>query len=166
MAEGLSSSSICLVFNFRTMREVYQSLAMTYEPKRHGGTRKALITREALITRLRDFWAKYGKRPSKMHARMGLVPRWDVFKRVFGSMRAAYEAAGLTALAERMSPYTRDGLITQMQEYYQLHGEVPRASRKFGRKHGDCMPPGFPTTHVFKRIFGSMAGAYVAAGLN
>jgi hypothetical protein len=163
MDKGLSPQSICLVFNLKTMRQVYQSLAMAYEPKRQENPNA--YPREALIIRLRDYWAKYGKRPSKMHMRMGLVPTWDVFKRVFGSMRAAYEAAGLTALTESRSSYTRDGLIEQIQEYYRQHGEVPRASRKFGRKYGDALPPGFPTTHVFKRIFGSMAGAYVAAGL-
>ena len=155
---GISPASVCLSFNLPTITDVLKSLELTRMPSR------AAYTREELIEALRNFHAKYGKLPGKAHERMGLIPRWRAFKRVFGSTTAAYEAAGLARLAVR-SPAGREAyrneLIQMMRAFYRKHGEMPKPSRKYGSK--DAMPPGFPSRKVFRRLFGSMAAAYEAA---
>jgi hypothetical protein len=160
---GLSPSSICLAFHLPTITEVIKLLELTPSLERIGqGVRG--YTREYLIEVLRDFWAKYGTLPSRSHERMGMVPRGGAFVRVFGSMKAAYEAAGLARVSGR-SPYTRESLIQQMRDFYRAYGHGPRLSRKHGNGTGGGLPPGFPSHRIWKRFFGSMAAAREAAGI-
>jgi len=162
---GLSPESICVVFNLPTVTEVMKLLQLAPSRNRAGAS---AYTREVLIEMLRDFWAKYGCLPMRSHIRMGLVPRSEAFTRAFGSMAEAYEAAGLSIAAAR-SPHgkaaRRKELIGKIQKFYQEHGDVPRASRKYGRGDGESLPAGFPSRGAIERLFGSMYAAYEAAGL-
>jgi hypothetical protein len=158
--DGIHLPSVLLAFSLPTISEVLELLNLNRVLGRGQG---GGYTREELIEVLRDFWAKYGRLPGRVHERMGMVPRWDAFNRKFGSIVAAYEEAGLPQ--KPRSPHTREGLIELVRAFYKEHGYSPRPSRQYGNGHGDSLPPGFPSSHVFRRVFGSMLATYEAAGV-
>lgn len=58
-------------------------------------------SREILIEALRDFFVLNGRVPKPSEWNIGILPKPPVYRRYFGSMQAAYEAAGLAKVAEK-----------------------------------------------------------------
>ena len=92
---GLHASSVVFALNVPDMKSVFSLLGLL--PNRRGG--KETYTDSLLIELLRDFYVKFGRLPKRTDYIMKLLPSDGTIRHHFGSMAAAYEAAGLGKVA-------------------------------------------------------------------
>ena len=90
---GMSPASIRIALNVGSIKEVASLLGLV--PNVAGGAHRQKYSKELLVELLRDFFAKYGRLPGAADYRMRLIPHGSSFITYFGSMSAAYDAAGL-----------------------------------------------------------------------
>jgi hypothetical protein len=94
---GIDADSACLAFNVSSLGSV-MSLAGLARNDCATGRRK--YSRVILTEMLRDFYTRWGRLPAMPDFRIGLLPKHQNFHYHFGSMAAAYEAAGLAKVAQ------------------------------------------------------------------
>ena len=87
---GISCQSALFALNVTSLNELNR-LAGSVATKYKG----AHYSRIMLIEMLLDFYAKYARLPSHFDHHAGIIPSYSSYKRFFGSMESAYEAAGL-----------------------------------------------------------------------
>lgn len=91
--DGISYHSAMLALGVGSMAELRALAGMA--PKRAYGE-SYRYTREMLVELLRAFSVKHGRPPSMVDIqKLKLLPSLDTFRRHFGSMSAAYHAAGI-----------------------------------------------------------------------
>jgi hypothetical protein len=97
----MHANSICLAFNVKTIADVFSLVGLVAnKPGSHGGWNKK-YSKEVLAEMLRDFYVKHGRMPTPIDIKkLKLLPHYTIFCRYFGSMAAAYEAAGLAKVAQ------------------------------------------------------------------
>jgi len=87
---GISRNSCCYAMNVKTVASV---VSLANLAPRVG---KVFQYSEILLVEiLRDFWVAHLRLPENTDYRRGLLPSHGVFNRVFGSMKNAYQKAGL-----------------------------------------------------------------------
>lgn len=96
-ASGLTIKSACLALNVRNLGALMTLVGLL--PRQRSTTLAHKYSPELLVELLRDFYVKHGRLPGKADRRMRLVPSMSTYRFHFGSMRGAYEAAGLSAAA-------------------------------------------------------------------
>jgi hypothetical protein len=89
-ASGMCPGSILLKFNAPNMSAVFSLLDLPLS----AGNRK--YSSPILIELLRDFYVKFGHTPMKTDFRRKLLPNPSIFSYHFGTLGAAYKAAGLS----------------------------------------------------------------------
>ena len=100
-SNGISANSVAAKMGIPTS-QLMQSLGL--EPNRGGFTRNSdateKYTKVVLIELLMDFWALNKRLPVNREHRSGSLPTRHTYRRYFGSMRDAYEAAGLLKVSQ------------------------------------------------------------------
>lgn len=99
---GMHVGSILLRFNVRSMSDVFSLIGLKGNPRGAGSgaaEKNQKYDRPVLIELMRDFYVKYRRKPGRSDERAGLIPSLATYYRHFGSMAAAYEAAGLGKIA-------------------------------------------------------------------
>lgn len=94
IANGLNPSSIEHIFGYR-MREVIVLAGLMPNSRFGFSAGRPSYSKEFLIKRLRDHWVRFGVFPSPSDHRRGMLPARQTYVKHFGSMDAAYRAAGL-----------------------------------------------------------------------
>jgi hypothetical protein len=95
-AAGMSADSLPWTFSVRRISDVLSLAGLA--PRTGTGFR--MYSRDLLIEMLRDFYVKHGRVPNNHDRRMKMFPPHSILTYHFGSMQAAYEAAGLAKVAE------------------------------------------------------------------
>jgi hypothetical protein len=96
-ASGLMVKSACLALNVKNLGALVSLVGLL--PRKPSEPIATKYSPELLIELLRDFYVKHGRLPGKPDHRMRLLPSRSTYRHHFGSMAAAYEAAGLSEVA-------------------------------------------------------------------
>lgn len=157
MANGLSPKSVCAAFNLSTIKDVMGLIGML---PNHPGRQEPKYSKDLLVELMRDFYVKHNRMPGYRDYGRSL-PGSGRFVEQFGSMANAYEAAGLMGALDRMKrsklpgAYSRESVVTGIQRFYAEHGKLPTKADR----------DGLPSPATVVKLFGSMRGAWEAAGL-
>lgn len=119
-------------------------------------------SRPTLVELLRDFYVKYHRLPSESDQHRGVIPSADTFRKAFGGMMEAYEAAGLRQVAEerlrdnvaRIAPkpmYSAAELERRLRSFVYSHHRLPT------KQEGDSGSCGLPTYKTYSRYFPSVS---------
>jgi hypothetical protein len=149
--------------NVTDMRSLMTLAQLPPNPPGRNG-RPRLYSKIVLIEILRDFYARFGHQPYSSDHRRRLLPDRTTFVRAFGSMGHALDAAGFSqseVIPVSAAKFSREALIEKLREFHQCYGRLPRYSEfsSVGFK-SDILP----TPKPFVRKFGSVRGAFKAAG--
>lgn len=120
------------------------------------------LTKEDLIGQLQGLARELGRTPIqadiKIASKQGKCASWPTFISRFGSMPAAYRAAGLEETRGCPS-YTREELLKQLRRLRRELGRPPKSIEiEKAAKKGECA-----STPTFRKEFGSIGAALKAA---
>lgn len=132
---------------------------------RPRNVKRTQYTAVGLVERMRNFYVRYGKLPSKSDYRRGLIPSSDIYSTVFGGMANAYFAAGLELVAEKERQQRLSNCFAHQPHY--SDSDLRNLLRSFMVERlrrptlKDFGGPGLaPSEKTFRRRLGSLGPIY------
>src|SRR5206468_3166211 len=115
------------------------------------------LDKEFLISELQRFVKEFDRIPMQSDFdKLPSYPSRKTFANSFGKFNDALRAAGFTV--KEKPEYTKEYLLSEIQRFISEFGKQPYSREMDNAK-------GYPSKHVFERVFGSWNNAIKDAGL-